>query len=205
MASRPAARGESVELVLEMDAARPPLLVQRERPFVLAPRADEQRRDGPAGRHPAGLEGRWHSVRIHLPHDEAERVDVGLLVGALPRQNLGGGVGGRPAARPRERVVELLGEPHIGELRHVVRRDEDVEWLDVKMDEPAAVQVEEPLCCVEEDAPAEPLPPELGGVCAQAVLERTSLHQLGDDEELARRVAAVALDDVPVPQGAEQL
>ena len=67
MASRPAARGESVELVLEMDAARPPLLVQRERPIVLAPRADEQRRDGPAGRHPAGLEGRWHSVRIHLP------------------------------------------------------------------------------------------------------------------------------------------
>ena len=41
-----------------------------------------------------GGAGEW----LLLPHDEAERVDVGRLVGALPRQNLGGGVGGRPAA-----------------------------------------------------------------------------------------------------------
>ena len=78
----------------------------------------------------------------HLVEDDPERVDVGARVGALPHRLLGRDVVGRAEHAPGggdARLLELAGDPEVGDLGPPVGVDQDVLRLDVAVDHAARV------------------------------------------------------------------
>ena len=94
-------------------------------------------------RHPdlaVGVEG--DLADQHLVEDDAERVDVGAGIDSLSHRLLGGDVVGRAEDAPGRRhpvLLELPGDPEVGQFGPSLGVDEDVLGLDVAVDHVAGV------------------------------------------------------------------
>jgi len=145
-----------------------------------------------------------HGSRHHLEEGDAERVDVGAVIGtlveALLRRQVAGGAhehagGGEPGGgRAHE------GQTEVGDLDQAAVSDHEVGWFDVAVDHPLGVGVLEACRRLQDES---------GGVCRlepppglDHPLDAGALDVLHDEVVVAVLLGdGVDLDDVRVGQG----
>ena len=133
-----------------------------------------------------------------LEEDDAQRVEVGLLVERVALDLLGRHVGRGADAHDEGRVAvhvlaQVQRQAEIEDLRLVVAGDQDVGWLDVTMDDALPVRIIERHAALENDAD-DPVQGQQA-VDPGMVLEREAV------DVLHRQIGIVVLDDALVDLG----